>query len=1086
MAIDIGRTRRHLQDFDFKKLFVEELGWDRYRARPLEVAVDGTSYILNPIAEKRGFQVWECGPDADGAIPDQQIRMKVDREVAKTAFEHLIVFTDQNQTMQTWQWGRREADRPLALRQDTFAKGQSGERLVQKLSALVISIEDEERLTLTDVNARVRGAFDVDRVTKRFYDRFKAEHAAFLQFVQGIADQGDREWYASLMLNRLMFVYFIQKKGFLDGDANYLRNRLKSLRMRNGGDKFLSFYRHFLLRLFHEGLGQQARSSDLDALLGTIPYLNGGLFDVHDLERNYEDIQIPDEAFEKIFDFFDAYQWHLDERPLRADNEINPDVLGYIFEKYINQKQMGAYYTKEDITEYIGKNTIIPFLFDAAKKECHIAFDPASLLWSLLREDPDRYIYDAVLKGLHLDLPTEIAAGVGDVSKRGGWNKLADPAYALPTETWREQVARRNRIHEIRAKLRRGEVHEINDLITYNLDIRQFAQDAVQWSEGPELVRAFYHAIEQVSILDPTCGSGAFLFAALNVLEPIYEACLDRMQGFVDDADRSEEWHSPEKFSDFRKILERVKQHPNRRYFILKSIIIGNLFGVDIMEEAVEICKLRLFLKLVAQVERVDQIEPLPDIDFNIRAGNTLVGFATYDEVKRAVTAKLDFDNVMQRIDRQAGIADHAFKKFREMQTQYDLNAKDFAETKRELREQLKPLEEELNKYLALEYSVYPAKQVEYEKWRQNHRPFHWFVEFYGIMKRDGFDVIVGNPPYVEYSKIRKEYTVKYYETIEANNLFPFVMERCIRLSNERSSLGLIVQLSAFSTPRMVDVNSMINDEGLNYISFFECRPGKLFEGIDVRLSIWLRRNSSTLDRSYTTRLCRFPSDFRPFLMQTLEYTNTTTLVEGHVTPKLSTSIERSIYGKLVQHKPTIGGLRVETGSYRVYYSYGVRYWARVLNTKPYYRSDTTDVSTGEKTLDFQDPFLRNAIVCIMTSSLFFWFYCVTSDGHNFTKTVIDAFPVGKTGPETLRALDQLCSVLMDRLESTAFVRRASYKTTGNIEYKEYDVSSAKDIIDGIDAVLAKHYGFTDEELDFIINYDIKYRMGRDAEDAEE
>ncbi|MFH0731237.1 MAG: hypothetical protein V2B19_33440 [Pseudomonadota bacterium] len=51
--------------------------------------------------------------------------------------------------------------------------------------------------------------------------------------------------------------------------------------------------------------------------------------------------------------FFDQYRWHLDERPLRADNEINPDVVGYIFEKYINQKQMGAYYTKEDITEYI-------------------------------------------------------------------------------------------------------------------------------------------------------------------------------------------------------------------------------------------------------------------------------------------------------------------------------------------------------------------------------------------------------------------------------------------------------------------------------------------------------------------------------------------------------------------------------------------------------------------------------------------------------------------------------------------------------------------------------------------------------------
>ena len=83
----------------------------------------------------------------------------------------------------------------------------------------------------------------------------------------------------------------------------------------------------------------------------------------------------------------------------------------------------------------------------------------------------------------------------------------------------------------------------------------------------------------------------------------------------------------------------RVAAHPNRRYFVYKSIILNNLFGVDIMEEAVEICKLRLFLKLAAQVDPDSShdnlgIEPLPDIDFNIRAGNTLVGYASYDEVR--------------------------------------------------------------------------------------------------------------------------------------------------------------------------------------------------------------------------------------------------------------------------------------------------------------------------------------------------------------------------------------------------------------------------------------------------------------------
>ena len=109
-------------------------------------------------------------------------------------------------------------------------------------------------------------------------------------------------------------------------------------------------------------------------------------------------------------------------------------------------------------------------------------------------------------------------------------------------------MARRQRHAEVRTKLASGEVQEINDLITLNLDIEQFALDVIVQSEGPELLRAFWHALygmrersdTGISVLDPTCGSGAFLFAALNILEPLYTACLEGMRGFLDDAERSE------------------------------------------------------------------------------------------------------------------------------------------------------------------------------------------------------------------------------------------------------------------------------------------------------------------------------------------------------------------------------------------------------------------------------------------------------------------------------------------------------------------------------------------------------------------
>ena len=414
--LDTARARRYLKDFDLHTLFIEELGWDHHR-QELVAPVDGQEFRLQAIAHKRGLVAFRCAPAPDGRIPPYALRRKIETQVAKSVNQHLIIYSDAGQTQQVWQWVRREAGRPTAAREQTFYRDQTGEALIQKLQAIAFSLEEEERLTLVDVAGRVRAGFDVERVTRRFYERFKAEHAGFLKFLRGIPDEAAQRWYASVMINRLMFIYFIQKKGFLDGDPNYLRTRL-AISQANGTDRY---YTGFLRPLFFQGFArrEEARSPEINQLLGRVPYLDGGLFQEHPVERTYgAAIQIADAAFARLFDFFDAYHWHLDERPLRADNEINPDVLGYIFEKYINQKQMGAYYTKEDITGYISQNTIIPYLFDAAQRACRAAFEGEHSIWGLLATDPDRYIYPAMRHGAGLPLPAEIAEGL-DTTRPG-------------------------------------------------------------------------------------------------------------------------------------------------------------------------------------------------------------------------------------------------------------------------------------------------------------------------------------------------------------------------------------------------------------------------------------------------------------------------------------------------------------------------------------------------------------------------------------------------------------------------------------------------------------------------------------------
>jgi hypothetical protein len=580
VPLDAERARRHLAEFHLEPLFVEELGWDRYPSH-LDVAVDGRTYRLRGVAEKRGMAAFVV-ESGDGGLPDYATRRKIEGQAAKSVHEHLIVYADGARTTQVWQWVRREPGRPTACRELHYRRGQSGEALIQRLDAVTFTLDEEASLSIVDVTRRARAAFDVERVTRRFYDRFKAEHDAFLNFIRGLESQDDLEWYGSVMLNRLMFIYFIQKKGFLDGDRDYLRNRMASIQADAGRDHFHSFYRHFLLRLFHEGLGQRHRSSDLDALLGRVPYLNGGLFDVHELESNNPDIQIPDEAFERLFDFFDAYRWHLDDRPLRADNEINPDVLGYIFEKYVNQKQMGAYYTKEDITDYITSNTLIPRLFEKLA-EVSEEFDPRTIA-ALLAADPDRYTHSPLRCGNDDELPEEIAAGVDDPNRRDLWNAPAAPNYALPTETWREVVGRRQHYARLRARLVAGDIDSAADLVGLNLNLKQLAVDLIETCDSRAVLRSIYAELESLSVLDPTCGSGAFLFAALNILEPLYHAALERMAGFLTDADAGDE------YADFDVIIERIERHPNRTFFVLKTIVINNLYGVDIMEEATEIC----------------------------------------------------------------------------------------------------------------------------------------------------------------------------------------------------------------------------------------------------------------------------------------------------------------------------------------------------------------------------------------------------------------------------------------------------------------------------------------------------------------
>lgn len=1075
---------------NFRDLFLE-LNWNRPRTKDLYEDIDDQEYHFHYIAEMRGFMVLTCEMEA---IPATAMCKRIDNKLRPHSQEYILIITETGTKHHKWIIPVRNTEKRdiVTIEYNDVAKADF---LYNKLGLL--NIADNETITIQDIKEKIQASFAVnsEKITKDFFREFKQEHDRFFNFITGIDDEikedgkgkkknRKKDWYASVMLNRLMFCYFVQKKGFLDGDVNYLHNKLKAfISAKEDGSFFTTFYRGFLCALFHDGLNSPRHQEDFHKKYGCIPYLNGGMFDEHEIERDYKDIDIEDEAFENLFSFFDKWEWHLDTRLTASGKDINPDVLGYIFEQYINDRAaMGAYYTKEDITEYISKNCILPFLMDKTAEKSPQAFKANGYIWTLLKDSKDRYIYDAVKKGYSPDwqkrIPDYIQQGIALLpeqknllERRSRWNEKTDDEFALPTEIWRETIERLQRCDSLLAKISNGEITEINDFITYNLDIRLFVEDVIRNTQDHLLVLHFYEALQNVTILDPTCGSGAFLFAAMNILEPLYEACIDRMEDF-----------NKQNSNLFKAQLEEIdaKYSSNRQYFIFKSIILRNLYGVDIMVEATEIAKLRLFLKMVAVVE-VDRhkdnmgLDPLPDIDFNIKCGNTLVGYATEEELNNALSygdmfALQEFKEKINTLMLQVS---KAYELFRSEQLKvYDDNASIKA-TKDELKKRLVELNDLLNHHM--HNSI--ARSANYKEWLKSHQPFHWLAEFYLIIQGNGgFDVIIGNPPYVQITSSGLPYSPSnsLVNSTECGDLFGICLERFLFISQ---NIGIIIPLSLSSTSKMLKLKKFIINKAHDMWNAYysaSSQPSTLFEGVRHRLMTTIIKCGDGDKHFYSTDFLKWfvPERNSLFTKKIIYQENT----DKTGLCKISTYKELSILYKINKEQSIKAWIR--TWGQPLYYHNAPVSWGKVFDFIPLYQVGHKKPiqSSHLKTIYVDTTSEAKCLICLLNSTLFYWYNWQYSNCRDLSLANIYAMRMNYEDKSSSK-LEHLCDILMKdyKANSSLYHRITNGQET---KFDSFYPAKSKHILDEIDKVLAKHYGFTEEELDFIINYDIKYRMG--------
>lgn len=1044
---------------NFKELFISEMLWNNPTGATQlpEINIDDTTYHIEQIAERKGFQILHCKVQS---IPTSAVCKKIDQKIRKNAENYICIFFLPEKLHHLWIAPVKKVEKRdvVLIEYDTIEKAAF---LFEKMEKLSFSLEDEPNIL--DIIEKVQAAFLVnsEKITKDFYSGFKKEHSNFAKFITGVDDHitekenKNKQWYASVMLNRLMFCYFIQKKGFLDGDIDYLRNKLEWTRQQEGENRFFNkFYKGFLVNLFHDGLNAPQHNVEFEKIYGRIPYLNGGMFDIHQIECNYAELDIADEAFCSLFDFFDKWHWHLDDRITASGRDINPDVLGYIFEQYINDRaQMGAYYTKEDITEYIGRNTILPYLMDAVKRKDEKCFRPKSKLWQYLQESNDKYIYNAMKKGCNEPLPEYIAEGIDTakpnlLERRKYWNERTPETFALPTEIWRETIERRQRYSNIKQKIVNGEITAINDFITYNLDIRQFVADYLADTPDHLFIKHFYSALQHITILDPTCGSGAFLFAALNILEPLYEVCINRMKEF-----------NKQNPLLFKQELQEIthKYRSNIQYFIYKSIILRNLYGVDIMVEATEIAKLRLFLKMVAVVE-VDKrdpnlgLDPLPDIDFNIRCGNTLVGYATQAELKRDLAEGNMFDReeFEAKINGEMEKISKAYQRFKEIQLRQSEKMVDFKQAKHNLNERLSALNHLLNNkmYGAVETNI------SYEKWLLTHQPFHWLAEFYEIINEyGGFDVIIGNPPYVSKSKI----TYLSNDTFTCSDLYGYVIKRVLQLLCPLGTHAFIVMHNIAFSRNFVEVRNLLNNfHGSAWYSFYSRIPSGLFSG-DVRVRNCIYLLSSAGNKKFTSCLHRWFSEQRASLF-------TTTIKYNYfdysgVIPMLDSEFIQSIYEN--KRGYNIASLEDNLNGICLYYKKVGYNFLSISNIKPnaFDLEGNPTPQTKLGTLKFL-PQYNKYIQLLCCGKLYISKWLTYGDDFDVTGKDITSFtfPFDEISNKDKETLDSLYEEFCKNLPSTI-----QYKLNAGIKVGTFNTAMLWDITDKSDMIFLSY--LTDNPL---------------------
>ena len=550
--------------------------------------------------------------------------------------------------------------------------------------------EKNGRFKLSDL----REAFSVDALSKEFFDEYHRHYDRICDYIIhshiNTLTHLHIHDYVKKMMGRIVFLHFLQKKGWLNGNLAFLRDLF--FFSPHQGDFLEQVLEPLFFGIFNTEKANReqlfkAKGWDMGLLEDwkELPYLNGGLFERDAVDA--QNITLPASLFEDLFTFMASYNFTVDENdPDDAEVGVDPEMLGKIFESLLeDNKAKGAFYTPKEIVRYMCKESLIAYL-------------------------------------------------ATQIDKSQSERKVVSPA-SLPSE----QKEQSNR----------------SDGSDCDKFIRAFVETHEMQPELESCRDALDTALREVKICDPAIGSGAFPMGLLNEL-----------------------WRC-------REAIEEASS----RVELKKKIIENNIYGVDIEKGAIDIARLRFWLSIVVDAE---EPEPLPNFDYKFMQGNSLIeSFEGFDLSRISSRLRGGQSKSMQLV---LGIDSHTSR-----QNLQRLLREYFSVTDHKQKASMRQaINEEVKTLIRESIGGTPASLAKLDKMdcSANQDFFLWHTWFKDIFDKGGFDIVIGNPPYV--ARLGEEYKQllgKIYPEAKKKifDLYNFFMACSLRILSPYSGVSTMI-----------------------------------------------------------------------------------------------------------------------------------------------------------------------------------------------------------------------------------------------------------------------------------------------------